>query len=62
MQVELLRNSYKTGQVQQPQAVCCLINVIKMHALINLSTVSGFFYDPLTSTTSSGLIRLRQTH
>lgn len=43
MQVELLRNSYKTGQVQQPQAVGCLINVIKMHALINLSTVSGFF-------------------
>lgn len=33
-----------------------------MHALINLSTVSCFHYDPLTSTTSSGLIRLRPTH
>lgn len=62
MQLELLRNSFKAGQVQQPQAVCCLINVIKMHALINLSALSCFLYDPLTSTTSSGLIRLRPTH
>lgn len=60
--VKLLRNSYKKRQVQQPQAVCCLIDVIKMHALINLSTVTCFFYDPLTSTTSPGLIRLRPAH
>lgn len=33
-----------------------------MHALINLSTVTCFFYDSLTSTTSSGLIRLRPAH
>lgn len=59
-QVELF--SFKTEQVQQLQALCCFVNVIKMHALINLSTVSYFLYDPLSSTTSSGLIRLRPTH
>lgn len=62
IQVELLRNVYKIGQVQQQQVVCCLINVTKMHALTNLSTVTCFFYEPLTSTTSPGLIRLRRAH
>lgn len=60
MQIELL--SFKTEQVQQLQAVSCFVNVIEIHALINLSTLSCFPYDPLTSTVSSGLIRLRPTH
>lgn len=33
-----------------------------MYALVNLSLVPCFFYDLLTSTASSGLIRLRLTH